>query len=132
MQTSKILQTTETAKMLTAAEKKATEIGCALSIAITDAGGHLLAFTRMDGTPALTANIAVKKAFTSAISATPTNAWMERAQANQALLSFPDIVSVQGGLPIMLDGVCIGAVGASGAAPEIDEAVAQAAVDALR
>jgi glc operon protein GlcG len=132
MQNTFVLGSQETLTMLTAAIEKAEELNCAISIAITDAGGDLLHFHRMDGAASLPVNIAISKARTAARSGKSTKALQDEMGQNPAMLSLPDTVMVQGGLPIIVKGTCIGAVGISGATSEIDEQVAQAVVDTLK
>ena len=124
--------------MLRAAEAHATAIGMPMCIAIVDAGGHLLAFSRMEG--ARTGNI--KLAMTKAVSA----AMRRRATAAEfalrpedpthairmALTAGPELMtSMSGGLPIVLDGQVIGGIGVSNGRRDQDIAVAQAGIDAL-
>lgn len=126
-----ILGAKETLAMMEAAVEKAKVLEVAVSIAITDVGGHLLHFHRMDGGGAMPVNIAIDKARISATNGRPTKFFQDRVRDNPAMVTIADTVMVQGGLPIIVEGMCIGGVGASGATSEIDEQVAQAALDAL-
>lgn len=103
-----------------------------VAIAILDDGGHLLHFVRMDGATPANAAIAVDKARTSALSRRTSGNWEERIKAGRtAMLKMPGILPVQGGVPILVDGTCIGAVGVSGVQSHEDEQIANAGVAAL-
>jgi glc operon protein GlcG len=104
-----------------------------VAIAILDDGGHLLHFARMDGATPANAAIAVEKARTAALSRRTSGSWEERIKAGRtSMLKMPGILPVQGGVPIVVEGTCIGAVGVSGVQSHEDESIAQAGIDALR
>lgn len=104
-----------------------------VAIAILDDGGHLLHFLRMDGATPANAAIAVEKARTAALSRRSSGAWEERVKAGRtSMLKMPGILPVQGGLPIVIDGRCIGGVGVSGVQSHEDEQIAKAGIDALQ
>ncbi|OFZ99258.1 MAG: hypothetical protein A2Z64_13815 [Betaproteobacteria bacterium RIFCSPLOWO2_02_67_12] len=103
-----------------------------VAIAILDDGGHLLHFVRMDGATPANAAIAVEKARTAALSRRTSGSWEERVKAGRtSMLKMPGILPVQGGVPIMVDGTCIGGVGVSGVQSHEDEQIAQVGIDAL-
>lgn len=103
-----------------------------VAIAILDDGGHLLHFLRMDGATPANAAIALEKARTSALSRRTSGSWEERVKAGRtSMLRMPGILPVQGGVPIMVEGTCIGAVGVSGVQSHEDEQIAQAGIGAL-
>jgi glc operon protein GlcG len=103
-----------------------------VAIAILDDGGHLLHFVRMDGATPASAGIAIEKARTAAISRRSSGVWEQRIKEGRtAMLKMPGILPVQGGLPIMVAGSCVGAVGVSGVQSHEDERIAQAGIDAL-
>jgi len=102
-----------------------------VAIAILDAGGHLLHFLRMDGASPASAGIAVEKGRTAAVSRRPSGAWQERIKSRPEMLKMPGILPVQGGVPILVDGTCVGGVGVSGVQSHEDEQIAQAGIDAL-
>src|SRR5437867_930284 len=81
-----------------------------VAIAILDDGGHLLHFERMDGATPANARIAIAKGRTAAESRHPTANWQERVRSRPELIPMPGITPVQGGLPIKIEGTCIGAV----------------------
>ncbi len=102
-----------------------------VTIAILDDGGHLLHFARMDGSTPANATIAVEKGRTAAMSRRSSGSWQERIGERPELMKMPGILPVQGGVPIMAEGSCIGAVGVSGVQSHEDEKIAQAGIDAL-
>jgi glc operon protein GlcG len=101
----------------------------AMSIAIVDDGGHLLSFERLDAR-ASTITVATGKARTSALMRGPSGALESRIASQPALLAL-DAMPLQGGLPLMVDGDCVGAIGVSGGTGEQDERVASAGCRAL-
>ena len=102
-----------------------------VTIAILDDGGHLLHFARMDGSTPANATIAVEKGRTAAMSRRSSGSWQDRIGDRPELMKMPGILPVQGGVPIMVEGSCIGAVGVSGVQSHEDEKIAQAGIDAL-
>ena len=120
-------------KISAAAEAEARKNNWNVVIAILDDGGHLLHLARMDGASPANARIAVEKGRTAAESRRSTAMWEERIKAGRnAMLRMPGITPVQGGLPIVVDGVCIGAVGVSGVQSHEDEQIAKAGIDTLK
>ncbi len=119
-------------KISAAAQAEARKHGWNVAIAILDDGGHLLHFARMDGATPANAAIAVEKARTSALSRRTSGNWEERIKAGRiSMLKMPGILPVQGGVPILADKTCIGAVGVSGVQSHEDEQICQAGIDAL-
>jgi uncharacterized protein GlcG (DUF336 family) len=103
-----------------------------VAIAILDEGGHLLHFVRMDGATPASAAISVEKARTAALSRRPSGMWEQRIKEGRtAMLKMPGILPVQGGVPIVVEGSCVGAVGVSGVQSHEDEQIAQAGINAL-
>ena len=98
---------------------------------MVDDGGFLIQLERMDGAVAQSAMIATCKAQTSAATRTATKALEEIVKERPATVAFPGRVAVQGGLPIMYQGECVGAVGVSGAKSHEDEQVASAGLKAI-
>lgn len=118
-------------KISAAAIEEAVRNQWIVAVAVLDDGGHLLYFERMDGATPANARIAVAKGRTSAESRRPTLAWQERVQSRPEMLGLPGITPVRGGLPILVEGICIGAVGVSGAQSHEDEQIARAGIQAL-
>jgi uncharacterized protein GlcG (DUF336 family) len=118
------------------AEQEARERGLAMSIAVVDESGVLKAFARMDGAVLLTVQIAQDKAYTAAGYGLSTESWREMF-AGDAVLgaavapAVDRLFAVGGGVPVVVDGVVVGAVGVSGGTPEQDVEVAEATVRAL-
>ena len=103
-----------------------------VSIAIVDDGGYLLSFDRMDGAAAITAEVAIGKAHTSALTKRPSKFFEDRVKERPGFVTFPTPgVMFQGGVPIVHQGECVGAIGVSGVQSHEDEQVAQAGVTAL-
>ena len=122
--------------MLQAAEAAAASIGIAYNIAVVDAGGNLLAFVRQDGALIGSIDLAIGKAVTARIFDKPTSLLAELAQPGAPLFGIQETNSGQvvifgGGIPVISDGVIVGAVGASAGTVEQDIAVAEAAVAAI-
>jgi len=126
-------------KMMAAAIAKAKEAGVAVTIAITDAGGHLILLERMEGGRFHTVHSSTTKAVCAASTRRLTSA---RGAANQEL----DVThalgltlaaggerwtAMEGGCPILVEGECIGGVGVAGGDWETDERIAQAAVESI-
>lgn len=118
--------------MLATAEATARANRWNVSIAITDANGDLLGFLRLDGASLGSVDISLGKARTAARYARPTKVYADRVLADTlTILSVPGVVALQGGLPIVVDGRVIGAVGVSGVTSAQDEQVAAAAIAAV-
>jgi len=114
-----------------AAESEARACGWAVSIAVCDAGGHPLWLQRMDGAPLMSAAVAPEKARTSVLSGRPSKAFEDMVNNGRiAALAMP-VVPLEGGEPILVDGMVIGAVGVSGVKAGEDAQVARAGVAAL-
>ena len=118
-------------KISAAAEVEAAKNKWNVAIAIVDDGGHLLHLVRMDGATPANAEIAVQKARTSALTRRPSKAWEDRVAAGRLVMLKMPVLPVQGGLPILAEGVCVGGIGASGVQSHEDEQICQAGIDAL-
>ena len=131
MRTKRALSLSDARKIIDAARAEAEQRKWNVSIAVVDDGGFLLALERMDGAPLQSAEIATRKAWTSAMVRLPTKTVEEVVKERPALVGFPGQLRVQGGLPIQVEGECVGAVGVSGVASHEDEQVARAGIAAL-
>ena len=131
MRTKACLTSADVAKMMAACLAEAEKNKWNVAVAILDDGGHLLAFQRMDGTGAISAEVAVGKARTSALTKRPSKFFEERVKERPGFVTFPAGMLIQGGLPIMHQNECVGAIGVSGVASHEDEQIAQAGVAAL-
>ena len=132
MKTRPMLTLDDCRKISAAAEAEAKKNNWNVCIAILDDGGHLLHLARMDGASPANARIAIAKGRTAAETRRSTAVWQERIAKRPELLNMPQVTPVQGGLPIMAEGVCVGAVGISGVQSHEDEQVAAAGIAALK
>ena len=119
-------------KILNAAIAKAQAMGVPQCITIVDDGGHLLAFTRMDGAKVLSIDSSLKKAMTAASSRVPTGGVASENELKLGLATGGKLTNLKGGVPIVVDGHVIGAVGVGSGTGEQDLEVAKAAIAALK
>lgn len=131
MKTKTILDAADAAKMIAAAKAEAAKNNWLVSIAVVDEGGHLIHLERVDGAPLPSAEIAMLKAKTAAIAKAPTKALEEVVKDRPAVGLMPGRLPVQGGVPILHNGECIGGIGVSGVKSPEDEVVAIAGRAAL-
>ena len=118
--------------MVAGAEAEAQRQNVQVTICIVDESGNLLFLEKGDSAPLNTITWAQKKARYAAFYKSPSKDAAETVKkGNVEALAFPDFFPNQGGLPIIVDGQILGGVAASGAKSEIDEAIAQAGIDAL-
>ena len=127
------LESADVKRILAAAEAEAIKNQWAVTIAIVDDGGHLLALQRLDGAAAISAHIAPAKAHTAALGRRESKVYEDVInQGRTSFLSAPAIAGMlEGGVPILQDGQCIGAVGVSGVKSSEDAQVARGGVAAL-
>ncbi|MEE5134002.1 heme-binding protein [Pseudomonas alliivorans] len=127
-----VLTQNEVSQMLIAARNEAQANGWAVAIAIVDDGGHLLTFERLDDASAISSYISIEKARTSALGKRESKGYEDMVNGGRtAFLSAPLLTSLEGGVPVMVDGQVIGAVGVSGVKAEQDAQVAKAGIAAL-
>lgn len=118
--------------MVAAAETEAQKRNVQVTICIVDESGNLLFLEKADGAGLNTIDFAQKKARHAAFYQSPSkNGADSLKNGNLATLAMPNYFPNQGGLPIKVDGKTIGGIAASGAKSEVDEAIAQAGLDAL-
>jgi glc operon protein GlcG len=118
--------------MVAGAEAEAKKQNVNVTICIVDESGNLLFLQRGDNVSINTLDFARKKARHAAIYRQPSRLGGEAVKSGKMdVMAFPDYFPNQGGLPIQVDGQTIGGISASGAKSEIDEAIAQAGIDAL-
>jgi glc operon protein GlcG len=125
--------------MAAAAIAGAHAAGITISVAVTDAGGHLMVLERMDGGRFHTVHSAITKAVCAASNKRPTSAQGAQAQPldvahaiGLALAAGPDRwTAMEGGIPIIFDGECVGGIGVSGGHWDTDALIAQQAVTAI-
>lgn len=128
----KQLEASDCARIGAAAVAAAQTNKWAVTIAICDDGGHLLWLARLDGAPPVSASIAPAKARTSATGRRETKIYEDIINNGRtSFLSAPLDGMLEGGVPIMVDGICIGAVGVSGVKSNEDAQIAKAGIAAL-
>jgi glc operon protein GlcG len=118
-------------KLLEAAMAKARDMKVPECIAVVDAGGHLLAFARMDGAFALSIDTALVKAMTAASYGIPTGDIAAGVDIKLAIATQGKRDNLPGGLPVIVDGHVIGAIGVGSGTGEQDREVAAAALGAI-
>jgi glc operon protein GlcG len=131
MRTKPCLTASDVKKILAGCEAEAAKNKWPVSIAIMDDGGFLLGFSRMDGAAAITAEVSMGKARTSALTKRSSKFFEDRVKERPAFASFPAGLLIQGGIPLMHDNESVGAIGVSGVQSHEDEQVAQAGAAAL-
>ncbi len=127
------LELADIKKIAAAAEAEALKNNWAVSIAIVDDGGHLLWLQRLDGAAAISAHIAPAKAHTAAMGRRETKIYEDMVNGGRvSFLSAPHLQGLlEGGVPIMHEGQCLGAVGVSGVKSSEDAQIAKAGIAAL-
>jgi glc operon protein GlcG len=133
MKTKSILSDTDVSKILAAAKQCANDNNWAVTIAVCDDGGHLLGLLRLDDAAPISAHIAPSKANTSALGRRESKIYEEVINNGRtAFLSAPVLHGMlEGGVPIIVDGQVIGAVGVSGVKSNEDVQIAKAGIAAL-
>jgi uncharacterized protein GlcG (DUF336 family) len=133
MKNKAVLEAADVKLIAAAAEAEALKNNWAVTIAIVDDGGHLLWLQRLDGAAPLSAHIAPAKAHTSALGRKESKGYEDVInQGRTSFLSAPTVAGMlEGGVPILKDGQCIGAVGVSGVKSSEDAQIAKAGIAAL-
>jgi glc operon protein GlcG len=131
MRTKHCLTAADVKKMLAACEAEAAKNKWAVAISIVDDGGFLLGAIRMDGASAITSEVSLGKAKTSAMTKRPSKFFEDRLKERPAFAGFPAGILIQGAVPVMHENECVGAIGVSGVQSHEDEQVAQAGASAL-
>lgn len=133
MQTKSVLTLSDVRAIAAAAEAEALANQWAVTIAIVDDGGHLLWLQRLDGAAPISAHIAPAKARTAAIGRRESKVYEDVInQGRTSFLSAPTLEGMlEGGVPVMVGGQCVGAVGVSGVKSSEDAQVARAGIAAL-
>ena len=133
MKTKSVLEFADVKAIAAAAEAEAIANGWAVTIAIVDEGGHLLWLQRLDGAPPISAHIGPAKAHTAALGRRESKVYEDIINGGRtAFLTAPDVQGLlEGGVPIMKDGFCLGAVGVSGVKSSEDAQIAKAGIAAL-
>jgi len=133
MQTKAILSRDDVARILAAARTEAQNNQWVVTIAVADDGGHPLGLERLDGCAPIAAYICMEKARTAALGRRESQAYEDMINGGRnAFLSVPVLSGMlTGGIPIVVDGQVVGAVGVSGVKPDQDAQIARAGVAAL-
>jgi len=132
MKTRPMLTLEDCRKISAASQAEAVRNKWIVCIAILDDGGHLLHLERMDGATPANAEIAVQKARTAALTRRTSKAWEDRITAGRLSMLKMPVLPVQGGVPILVEGVCVGAVGVSGVQSHEDEQIAEAGIKTIK
>jgi glc operon protein GlcG len=120
-------------RIIAAAEAEARARGVGVVTAVVDAAGHLIQLSRMDTAQVASVEVGIGKARTAAIYRRPSRVFEEQIQSGRvAALALAGATPLTGGIPVILDGAVIGAVGVSGDTPQVDEEIAIAGANALR
>jgi uncharacterized protein GlcG (DUF336 family) len=131
MRDTKTLMLADAKKIAAAAEAEAISHGWAVSIAVCDAGGYALWLQRMDDAPLMSAQVAPEKARTCVLTGKASKVYEDMVNNGRyAALAMP-VVPLEGGVPIIIDGQVVGAVGVSGVKAGEDARVARAGIAAL-
>jgi len=133
MNTKPYLSLADIKRIAAAAEAEANANQWIVTIAIVDDGGHLLWLQRLDGAPPVSAHIAPAKARTAALGRRESKVYEDVINTGRtSFLSVPAIEGLlEGGVPIMVDGHCLGAIGVSGVKSNEDAQIGKAGIAAL-
>jgi glc operon protein GlcG len=133
MKTKAFLEAADVKAILAAAEAEALKNNWAVTIAVSDDGGHLMGLLRLDGAPAVSSHIGPAKAHTAALGRRESKVYEDIINGGRtSFLSAPLLHGMlEGGVPIMKDGQCIGSVGVSGVKSNEDAQIARAGIAAI-
>jgi glc operon protein GlcG len=130
--TKKALTLEAAKKLASVAEAEALKNKWNMVVAVVDDGGNLVCLERMDNTQIGSIEVAIQKAKTAILFKRPTKVYEDLvAQGKTDILGVPGVIPIEGGLPLVVDGQYIGAIGVSGGTRQQDGVVAKAAVDAF-
>ncbi|AIO35456.1 hypothetical protein DM39_4098 [Burkholderia cenocepacia] len=129
MNTKPVLDLDDVEAMLIGARREAEEHGWRVSVAIVDDGGHPLGLLRLEGAPPLSAYMASEKARTAALGRRESKVYEDMInEGRYAFLSAPLAATLEGAVPVIVNGVCVGAVGVSGVKSDQDALIAKAGI----
>src|SRR5262245_16877986 len=130
--TKKLLTLNAAKQVVAAADAEAKRRSSTVVIVVVDDGGHVLLLERLDDTPVASVEVGIGKARTAAIFRRPSKEFEDQvANGRVAALALPGATPLQGGIPIVVDGKVIGAIGVSGNTPQEDEDIAKAGAAAI-
>jgi len=119
-------------RVVAASEAEATKRGLGVVIVVVDDAGTVIELTRMDSAQVASVNVGIGKARTAAIYRRPSRVFEEQIRDGRiAALALADATPLQGGIPIVINGQVVGAVGVSGDSPQVDEDIAIAGAKAI-
>src|SRR6266849_10126677 len=125
--TKRVLTLNVAKKIAAAAEAEAKKRGSTVVIAVVDDGGYLLVLERLDDTQVASVEVGIAKARTAAIFRRPSKVFEDQVREGRvAALGLPGAAPLQGGIPIVVGGKVVGAIGVSGNTPQEDEDIARA------
>ena len=128
----KVLTLAAARTIVAAAEAEATRRGLGVVIVVVDDSGTVIELTRMDAAQIASVNVGIGKARTAAIYRRPSREFEEQIRDGRvAALALADATPLQGGVPVLIGGRVVGAVGVSGDSPQVDEAIAIAGAKAV-
>ena len=116
---------------LDAAKAEAVKNGWIVSISVVDDGGHPLGFIRLTEAPPVTAQISYGKARTAALARRESKFYEDTIKNGRTAFLSVDLTTLEGGVPVMVDGQCVGAIGVSGVKSDQDAQIANAGVQAI-
>jgi len=123
----KVLTLEAAKKIAAAAEAEAKKRGARVVIVVVDNGGYILLLERLDDTQVASVDVGIAKARTAAIFRRPSGDFEDQVKNGRiSALALPGAAALRGGVPIMVDGKVIGAIGVSGETPQEDEDIAKA------
>ncbi len=132
MKSKQVLTLDDAKRIGAAAEAEALRNGWKVCIAVVDDGAHLLHFQRLDGAQLGSVDISLGKARTAVLGKRPTKSYEEMVNNGRyGALTMPGITHLEGGVPIFVEGECLGAVGVSGVKSSEDAQVAAAGIATL-
>jgi len=130
--TKHVLSLAAATRVAAAAQTEATKRGSTVVIAVVDDGGHLVLLHRLDDTQVASVDVGIGKARTAAIFRRPSRDFEYQIRTGRiAAVALPGATPLQGGIPLVVDGQVIGAIGVSGNTPQEDEDIAKAGAAAL-
>lgn len=126
MRSAHTLELSDARKVIDAARREAVRNDWKVGISVVDPGGHQIAFERMDDASPSTARVAEEKARTAALFRVATSGMEDRIEDRPGMLALPGATPLKGGVPLIVEGQIIGAVGVSGVLPQQDHQIAEA------
>ena len=128
----KVLSLSAARRIVAASEAEANVRGLGVVVVVVDDAGNIIQLSRMDTAQVASINVGIGKARTAAIYRRPSRVFEEQIKNGRiAALALADATPLQGGVPVLIDGKVVGAVGVSGDSPQADEEIAIAGAMAV-